>query len=315
MSMTRIPSEYLKEEYIYPPQGGLSTCPGCVLPAYLRLFLKIVGDKVIFVGVPGCAAILMLYPRYAIRPQGKSIPLLSSPLGSAASFASGLKSALTAKGDTQTNVVAWTGDGAAFDIGFGALSSAAERNEDIIYVCNDNEAYQNTGDQRSSATPWGATTTTNPPPNPKAETKKDIMSLMAGHGIPYAATASIGYLDDFIRKVQKAKDIKGFRFLHLLVPCVTGWRFPEELAVKLSRLAVETKIFPLFEIQDGITYTINKEPEGIAVEEYIKIQGRYRYLTLEQIADIQKKVDQRWHRLQWLASYNQDARKEQGNTQ
>ena len=199
------------------------------------------------------------------------------------------------------NVVAWTGDGAAFDIGFGALSAAAERNEDIIYVCNDNEAYQNTGNQRSSATPQGVTTTTNPFPSFKMEPKKDIIWLLAGLSIPYAASASIGYIDDFVRKVKKAQNTKGFRFLHLLVPCVTGWRFNGGSAIKLSRLAVETKIFPLYEVHDGDTFIINKEPEDIPVDEYFKLQGRYDHLTAEESTNIQEKVDQRWQRLLSLA--------------
>ena len=152
--------------------------------------------------------------------------MLSVPFGSTATLAGGVKSGLTAKGDLTTEVVAWAGDGATFDIGFQGLSAAAERNEDIVYVCCDNEAYMNTGNQRSSATPGNVLTSTNPDPAPKSESKKDIALILAAHNIPYLCTANIAYPDDFMRKVKKAKEIEGFRFFHVLCPCATGWRFP-----------------------------------------------------------------------------------------
>ena len=186
---------------------------------------------------------------------------------------------------------------------FAWLSAAAERNEDIIYVCYDNEAYQNTGNQRSSATPFGSVTTTNLLPASKAESKKDIMMLMATHNIPYAATATSAYPDDLIRKAQKAKGMKGFRFFHILTPCPTGWLYPPEWTVKISRLAVDTKVFPIFEVEDGFKLTINCEPEGTPLEEYVGIQGRFKHLKSEQIAILNKSVEEKWNRLQWLASY------------
>jgi len=269
----------------------------------MRWFLKVTGEKVIFVMPPGCASPSVLFPKPSLVYQGQRIKTLAVPFASAAIFSGGLKAALTTRGDNETLVVAWAGDGATFDIGLAAVSAAAERNEDIIYVCYDNEAYMNTGNQRSSATPRGARTTTNPLPAAKVENKKDIMSIMMAHGIPYAATATIAYPDDLMRKVQKAKSIRGFRFLHLLTPCVVGWLFPAELTVKVSRLAVETKVFPLFEVEDGLNLTINKEPKEIPVEEYVKIQGRYRHLTPEQIAQLQRSAEQRWNQLQYLANY------------
>jgi pyruvate ferredoxin oxidoreductase beta subunit/2-oxoisovalerate ferredoxin oxidoreductase beta subunit len=268
----------------------------------IRWFLKVTGEKVIFVMPPGCASPSVLFPKPSLIYQGQPIKTLAVPFGSAAFSAGGLRTALTARGDTETLVVAWAGDGATFDIGLGAVSAAAERNEDIIYVCYDNEAYMNTGNQRSSATPWGARTYTNPLPTPKMENKKDIMSIIMAHTIPYAATATIAYPDDLMRKVQKARSLSGFRFLHLLTPCVAGWLFPAELTVKVSRLAVETKVFPLFEVEDG-AITINKQPKGIPLEEYVKIQGRYRHLTPEQLTQLQTSVEQRWNQLQYLAKY------------
>jgi len=303
MNMPRIPSVYPKEEYLVPPEGGHSACPGCAIPLALRYFLKAAGGEVILVVPPGCTLAIIMFPSFSLMYQGRPITAFPALFGSTAVFASGLKAALEARGDTETEVVAWAGDGATYDIGLQTLSGAAERNDDIIYVCCDNEGYQNTGNQRSSATPWGAITSTNILPTIKSERKKDIMQIMSGHSIPYAATATIAYPDDLMRKVRKAKEIKGFRFLHILTPCVTGWVFPSELTVEVSRLAVETKIFPLYEVENGTVLTINKEPEGLPVEEYLRIQRRFKHLTSQQRADIQREVDRKWKQLQWLANY------------
>jgi pyruvate/2-oxoacid:ferredoxin oxidoreductase beta subunit len=300
MNSTELVSKYPKEEYF---RGASAPCPGCGITMALRYFLIGMGGKVIFVSVAGCSMTVFLSGRYPCIHQGKPIPSLWAPFGSSAIFAGGLKSARVARGDTETEVVVWVGDGATFDIGMGGLSAAAERNENIIYVCCDNEAYQNTGNQRGSSTPKEAKTSTTPPPKPKVEQKKDIMAIMLGHGIPYASTLTVAYPDDFIRKVQKAKCIKGFRFLHALTPCPTGWQFLSEWTVKVSRLAVETKIFPLYEVENGSIYTINREPQGIPVEEYTKIQGRYGYLTPEQTDGLQTYADEKWNRLKWVANY------------
>jgi len=303
INMIKRPSKYTKEEYILPPQGGLSSCPGCGMVLALRCFLKTIGEKVVFVTTAGCAMPTLLNPKCILEYRGEPIPSIFVPLGSTAICAGGLKSAFTARGDRETQVVVWAGDGAIFDIGLGGVSGAAERNEDIICVCYDNESYMNTGNQRSSATPRGVRTATNPPPTLKMESKKDIMSIMVAHGIPYAATTTIAYPDDLMNKVEKARRTAGFRFLHILTPCVTGWQYPSQWTVKMSHLAVETKVFPLFEVEDGSTYRINKEPEGIPVEEYTKDQGRYKGLTREELTEFQKKVDDRWSRLNWLARY------------
>ena len=303
MNTTEVALKYTKDEYIQPPPGGHAACPGCGEILAMRYFLRGIGGKIALVSTAGCTLPVILTPKYILKYREETIPLVITPFGSTAICAGGVKTAFMARGDTETQVVVCAGDGAAFDIGFGGLSSAAERNEDIIYVCYDNEAYQNTGNQRSSATPWGAITTTNPLPAPKAENKKDTTIILAEHGIPYIATATVAYPDDLIRKAQKAKDIEGFRFLHILTPCPTGWLFPPEWTVKISRLAVETKVFPLFEVENGTALTINKEPEGVPIEEYIRIQGRYRHLTSEQIAKLQKDADERWDRLLWRANY------------
>jgi len=213
--------------------------------------------------------------------------------------ASGVRISLEMQGYSDVNVMAWSGDGGTFDIGIQALSGAAERNDDIIYVCYDNEAYMNTGIQRSSATPEGAWTTTTP--YQKSRPKKNMMEIMAAHGIPYAATASIAFPEDFIQKMRKAKDIRGTRFFHVLATCPTGWRIPSSLSVKIARLAVHTNVFPLYEIERGEKYTINVRSRNIPVEEYLKPQGRFANLTEDEIKMVQERVDRSWKRLNRLA--------------
>ena len=281
-------------EYVAPPSGN---CPGCAPGLSLRYFMKAIGPKVVIHTIPGC-------PK-GCRPDenGEPIDMTGSAFGNAASFTSGVSSALIAQGDTETVVVPWCGDGGTFDIGFGALSAAAERNENLLYVCNDNEAYQNTGNQRSSASPWMTTNTTNPSGFAKPEAKKDIDFIMAAHGIPYLATASCGFPDDFMRKVKKAKEIKGFRFLHILNPCTAGWGYPAERTLELARLVVDTKIFPLFEVENGVKYTINYQPKGLPISDYTKPQKRFRDMSAEDLKQYERDVEDRWQRLQFLASY------------
>jgi pyruvate/2-oxoacid:ferredoxin oxidoreductase beta subunit len=309
--MTERPSRYGNEEYIAPPHGF---CAGCGVVLALRYFLKAVGDKVLFVMPPGCASPGVLFPKPSLIHNGRQLDVVSSPFGSSAIFAGGIKSGLEARGDTETHVVAWAGDGATFDIGFGAVSASAERNEDIIYVCYDNEAYMNTGNQRSGATPWGAKTSTNPGSDFKHENKKDIMWIMMGHGVPYAATATIGYPDDLIAKVKKATGIKGFRFLHILTPCVPGWGYRSELTVELSRLAVETNLFPLFEIEHGTRVIISKKPKPKPLEEYVEAQGRFKHMTAADIAELRAFMEERWERLQYLAKLGEGSPGQAGTT-
>jgi len=211
-----------------------------------------------------------------------------------------------ARGDDETEVIGWAGDGATFDIGFSGVSAAAERNEDVVYVCYDNEAYMNTGNQRSSATPWGAKTATNPPPAMKLENKKDMMWIMMGHEVPYACATTVAYPDDFMAKVKKAKEMQGFRFFHILTPCVPGWGYRPEQTVKISRLAVQTRLFPLYEIENGTKITINKNPKPKALNEFIQLQGRFKHLTAEDIDQIQDEVHIRWDRLNHMVGFKGD---------
>jgi pyruvate ferredoxin oxidoreductase beta subunit/2-oxoisovalerate ferredoxin oxidoreductase beta subunit len=220
----------------------------------------------------------------------------------AAIAATGVRASLDMQGKTDINVLAWAGDGGTFDIGFQALSGAAERNENIIYICYDNEAYMNTGIQRSSATPRLAWTTTTPAQTPKAERKKNMVEIMAAHGIPYTATANVAYPDDLMRKIKTAMGIKGMRFIHILSPCPPGWKIPSEYSIKVARLATESKYFPLYEVFNGEEYVINYEPSGVPVKEYMKMQARFSHITEEEFKQYQAFVDREWERLKLKAT-------------
>ncbi len=288
--------------FTIPPEelmgSGHLGCQGCGAALAMRYTLKALGEKTIVV-IPACCWTIIAgpFPYTSVK-----VPVLHTAFETAAVTASGVRAALDIQGDTETTVLAWAGDGGTFDIGLQSLSGAAERNENILYICYDNEAYMNTGIQRSSATPYLAWTTTTPEKTPKAEPKKDIMAIMVAHGIPYAATATIAYPEDFIRKVQKAKSIYGTKFLHVLAPCPPGWKTSSELTIKLSRLAVQTRVFPLYEVENRERYTLNepKAETGLPVSAYLRLQGRFSHLTEDEQAAIQRLVDARWQRLMRL---------------
>lgn len=277
-------------DHMYP---GHLACPGCGGSLAMRFALKALGEKTMLVVPASCWSIIAgPFPYSAVK-----VALYHTAFETAASTASGLRAALDMKGQEEVTVVAWAGDGGTFDIGLQALSGAAERNEDFIYICYDNEAYMNTGIQRSSATPYGAWTTTTPEGFLKDRPKKNITEIMAAHRIPYVATASVAFPDDLTRKLRKARSIRGTRFIHLLSPCPPGWKSASDQTIELARLAVHARVFPLYEVQDGEVYTINVEPKGLPVEEYFKRQGRFRYLRPEDYARIQEEVDRNWDRL------------------
>ena len=281
----------LKEEYLFSGHGA---CPGCAMPLVARQVFHALGRDTIVILTASCFGTIVS-TFYPVAPIG--LAAYSTPFASAGAAASGVRAALDVQGDTTTTVLAIAGDGGTHDIGLQSLSAAAERNDDFIFLCYDNEAYMNTGIQRSSATPWGVWTTTTPPTNLKDQPKKDIVQIMAAHRIPYAATVSIAYPEDFARKIRKARDTRGFKFLYALSPCPVGWRFSSELTVRLARLAVQTKIFPLYEIEDGQRYSLNEIPEGIPVQEYLQHQGRYSFLREGDRERIQESVDREWVRL------------------
>ncbi len=289
MQQTAIPkkvkydSEYGSTDLLNPGHVG---CPGCGAVLAMKFALHALGPDTMLV-IPACCWAVIAGP----HPQTSlNIPVLHTAFETAGAAASGLRAALDMKGDTKTTVVAWAGDGGTFDIGFQALSGAAERNEDFIYVCYDNEAYMNTGNQRSSSTPYRTRTTTTPGSG-KVQRKKNIVEALAAHRIPYAATASISHPEDLIRKFKKAKDMKGgTRFIHIFATCPTGWRCPSEMSVEVARLAVKTNFFPLYEVEKGVKYIINAEGE-LPVEEYLMTQGRFKHLGDTEIQRVQAMVD------------------------
>ena len=290
MTEKGIKAKELLDQYL---QSGHGCCPGCAMPIVLRTIFHALGEKTIAAITAGCfGTISGIFPASPIK-----IPAYNTPFPSAGAAGSGIRAALDIQGDTETTVVAVAGDGGTFDIGIQAISAAAERNDDYIFICYDNEAYMNTGIQRSSATPWGSWTTTTPPPELKAQPKKDIVQIMAAHRVPYVATASIAYPDDFVRKIRKAKETRGFKFFYAFSPCPVGWRFPSEVTIRLARLAVQAKVFPLYEVENGDRYTLNVEPEGIPVSEYLRPQGRFNFLREGDLERIQENVDREWERL------------------
>jgi pyruvate ferredoxin oxidoreductase beta subunit/2-oxoisovalerate ferredoxin oxidoreductase beta subunit len=275
---------------------GHAACAGCGLAVAMRLVLQAMGPRTIAVIVPSCeGAIGGVYPNTSY-----GVSTIHSAFEIAAPTAAGIANGLKIQGKSDIQVVAFAGDGGTFDIGLQALSGAAKNNEDFIYVCLDNEAYMNTGIQVSSATPSYAWTVTTPEGNPRR--KKNIMEIMAAHYNPYSATATIGFPRDLQQKIVKAKGIRGTKFIHMLTPCPTGWRTSSDISPELSFLAVETNIFPLFEVEDGKRYTINHEPRRLPVQQYLLKQGRFRHLKEEQIRQIQLDVDEEWKKLKHMTT-------------
>lgn len=272
---------------------GNVACQGCGANIAMRHALKALGRDTV-ITIPACCWTVIDGP---FPYSSVGVPNFHTAFATAASTAAGIRAAFDVLGK-KPNVVAWAGDGGTYDIGLGTLSGAAERNDDMIYVCYDNEAYMNTGVQRSSATPPGAWTTTTPVERPKQSVKKDIVSIMAAHRIPYIATASISYVEDLIAKFEKAKNIKGMRFILILSPCPAGWKYAPQLTVKLARLAVQSRVFPLLEIKNGVDWKLNmKINRSKPVSDYLKFQGRFKHLNEEEIEKIQRNVDRDWELL------------------
>jgi pyruvate/2-oxoacid:ferredoxin oxidoreductase beta subunit len=275
---------------------GHLACQGCGAALAMRYTLKALGRQTIM-SIPACcwSVIDGPFPYSAV-----GIPVYHSAFETAASTASGITHALSNLQKNDITVLAFAGDGGTFDIGIQALSGAAERGDNLIYIVYDNEAYMNTGIQRSSATPHGAWTTTTPIKHFKKGPKKNIMEIMVAHHIPYCATANIAYPEDFIKKLKKAKSITGTKFIHLYAPCPTGWKHPPRITIKIAKLATETNIFPIYEVENKI-YCINRKIKNPKrVSEYLVLQGRFHHLQEDEINFIQKEVDLNWKRLMKL---------------
>jgi 2-oxoisovalerate ferredoxin oxidoreductase beta subunit len=276
-----------KEEYLY---RGHAACPGCGAPLAMRYTLKALGPRVVMNVPAGCTPVIGgVWPRTAFK-----FNMIDHPFESAGAVSSGLRAALDAKGIEDVTVLAWAGDGGTVDIGLQALSGAVDRGTDFIYVMMDNEAYMNTGIQCSGSTPIGAWTTTTPLGKRceiTLQRKKKIMDMMVANGIVYGATVNVAYPEDFVKRVKKAKELEGPRFIHAFSPCAPGWRVDTSKTVEVARLATQTNMFPLFEVEKGkyrLTKTIK---ERKPVSEYLKAQGRFKRLSKEMADRIQSMVD------------------------
>ncbi len=294
-------SRLVNEKEFFTP--GHKACQGCAEALAVRLVAKALGENVVVASATGCMEVISsAYPHTSW-----DVPWMHVAFENAGAVTSGLEAgfkALIRKGklpEKETVFLGMGGDGATLDIGFQALSGAMERGHDMVYVCYDNEAYMNTGIQRSSATPFGASTTTTPGgkvnPGKDFSWKKDMPKIMVAHNIPYVATACASYPLDLIEKVKKAASIKGPAYVHILSVCPTGWRVPSEKAIWIGRLAIETGVFPLYEVVNGRYNMTFKDMELRPVEEYLKPQGRFRGMSPVQVEAFQKRVIEEYEKL------------------
>jgi pyruvate ferredoxin oxidoreductase beta subunit len=285
--MTEIP----REEYVYK---CTSACAGCSSSLCLRYVLKAAGPDTVLV-VPACCTSVIqgIYPNTAMN-----IPVYNVAFAAAAACASGMSAAFRAAGKA-TNVIVYAGDGGTVDIGIQALSGALERETDFLYICYDNEAYGNTGMQRSGATPTGALTTTTP--TGKRGVKKDIDRIVSAHDIPYLATACSAYPKDLFNKVEKALQIKGPKFIHILSPCPPGWRYPTEKTIEMGKLAVKTGMWLLYEREFGKVTISGPTKAAVAkpapLETYLSMQGRFRGIDEETVNRLKSQLERNIKRL------------------
>jgi len=263
-----------------------SACQGCGAALGARLAFKALGPNTIRHGVPCCPDSVTRTPRASAVFEGGGAMLTGTWRG------------LKAIGREDVQVVGFFGDGGTYDIGLQGLSAAAERNENIWVITKDNEAYMNTGNQRSGATPIYARTSTTPIGTlvkGKQEGKKNIPMIFAAHGVPFIATASVGYPEDLIAKINYGKTVYGFKLLIIQTPCPVGWRFDSAKTIEIARLSVQTGMWPLYEILDGKKFRLNFKPRKLKpVTDYLNIQARFRHLTEEETAQIQEEIDERW---------------------
>ena len=266
---------------------GVDTCPGCGLELAIRSVFDVLGDNVVVIIPPGCAA---LFSGFGNRTALK-VPGFQGNLANTAAYAAGVKSGFEIQGKIDIKVLAFAGDGATADIGIQALSGVFERGDNIIYVCYDNEAYMNTGIQSSGSTPFKAKTTTTP--KGKLSCKKDMIRIAAAHNIPYIASASVGYLDDLQKKIEKAKNVHGPSYIHIHTPCPTGWLFDSSKTIEVAKRAVQTGLWLLCEIENGKLRITKKVSKVKPIEEYFKLQGRFKHLSSQDIEKIQERVNKR----------------------
>jgi pyruvate ferredoxin oxidoreductase beta subunit len=289
----------LSTEELFGP--GHRMCTGCGPAAMARITMKALQKPAIVVNATGCLEVAStIYPDTAWK-----VPWVHTLFENTAAVASGIEASLRKQGKAETmDIVAFSGDGGTFDIGIQALSGALERKHDFTYICYDNEAYMNTGIQRSGATPYGAATTTTPAGSKipgKPDPKKDLIGVCVAHGVEYAATASVAYWNDYITKVRRAAAVRGPAVIHVLAPCPLGWRFETSETIKLAKLAVQTRYFPLYEVDKGNYKLSMKVPKPIPLEEFLKPQGRFRHLFapefVKDLEELRRQVESNWNRI------------------
>jgi len=282
-----------EDEFIAP---GHRACAGCGCITSVRYALKAAGKDTIVVSATGCMEVITSpYPQTSWK-----VPWIHSLFENSAAVASGITEALK-KQKSKTNVLVISGDGGTFDIGLQALSGAVERNHKFCYVCYDNEAYMNTGIQRSGATPMHASTTTSPAGKDihgKIEWKKNMPFIIAAHNENvYVATANIAFPLDYFNKVKKGIEHNGPAYIQVFAPCVPGWKIPSNISIEVAKLAYKAKVTPLYEIENGVLKFTQKPTETVPVERYLMLQGRFKHLTKTEIAEIQKHTDDEWDKL------------------
>ncbi len=275
--------------------GGSSACAGCSASLGLKLALKVLGTDTIIINPAGCMTLLPLYPNTPLKTSW-----IHNAIENAASTAAGARHGLDMMGNRDMNVVVYAGDGATYDIGFASLSAAAAKNERIIYICYNNQSYGNTGFQWSTATPFGSETKTTPRGkiNPTGTTvvNKDMLKIMGAHRV-YAATASLAYPVDFLNKLGRAKERDGFSYIEILGSCTAGWNYDPRLSIQISRLSVRCGMWPLYEIEQGML-TLNKDfSELKPIDEFLKMQGRYRALSPKGVKQLQALINEHWAEL------------------
>ena len=277
------------DEFFY----GHKACAGCGGALAVRIALKILGKNAFTVIPAGCmSAVGFVYPQLCFANNA-----IISPFAGTAALLTGVQAGLKALGKTDFQAVGFAGDGGTADIGLQALSGAIDRDDDILYICYDNEAYMNTGIQKSSLTPFGARTTTTPAGkniHGNLRPKKNMFEIVAAHGITYAATASIGYLPDFMKKVEKASKIRGTKYIHVIAPCPTGWGIKTENCVDVAKEVVDCGLWYLAEFENG-EFTLNRRIKEFSdVGHYIRSQGRFKHLTDDDLNSIIEGRDRKW---------------------
>jgi pyruvate ferredoxin oxidoreductase beta subunit/2-oxoisovalerate ferredoxin oxidoreductase beta subunit len=278
-------------------RAGNTNCGGCGMSIALQMISRAIAERRVQIVIPACCGIVTAGP-FPYSAYGA--PVVASTFAAAAAVATGL-ARVAQNNHEDMRVLCFAGDGGTYDIGLATVSAAAERNEDILFICYDNEIYGNTGGQRSSATPFGAATTTTPAG--KHVDKKDILAVMAAHRIPYAASVSMAHPEDMMRKLHRALDARGFRFLHMLSPCPTGWKSEPAEGIELVRWAVQSGLYPVLEVLEGSEWKVNVEPafSEEALSAFITHQGRFAKSAVT-IPEVRKTILRSWDALRARAA-------------